>query len=145
MYYRRLSVMEKSVIIMGAKSKIINSYIASIVKKYLPKNEEIIHSGLFLLSTREKRIIIPDWYYNGYSVISETVSSYLQTLCMEKALTFTNEGTYLFKDDHNTIPSEDIENAVSTVNNMLPDCESGMKIVKEANREFQLKHIGAVR
>lgn len=137
--------MKKRVIIMGAKSKLITSYIASIVKKYLPKNEEIIHSGLFLLSTREEQLKIPDWYYNGYSVISETVSSYLQTLCMEKALTFTNDGMYLFSDDQNTIPSEDIETAVSAVNNMLPDCESGMKIVKEANREFQLKHIGSVR
>ncbi len=130
---------------MGAKSKLITPYIASIVKKYLPKNEEIIHSGLFLLSTREEQLKIPDWYYNGYSVISETVSSYLQTLCMEKILTFTNDGKYLFSDDQNSIPSEDIETAVSVVNNMLPDCESGIKIVKESNRAFQLKHIGAVR
>ena len=64
---------------------------------------------------------------------------------MEKALIFTNDGIYLFLDDQNTIPSEDIETAVSIVNNMLPDCESGLEIVKEANREFQLKHIGAVR
>ena len=145
MYYRRLSVMEKRVIIMGAKSELITSYIASIVKKYLPKNEEIIHSGLFLLSTREEQLKIPDWYYNGYSVISETVSSYLQTLCLEKVLTFTNNGMYSFTDNHNTIPSKDIETAVSIVNNILPDCKSGIKIVKEANREFQLKHIGAVR
>ncbi len=144
MYYRRLSVMEKRVIIMGAKSKLITSCIASIVKKYLPKNEEIIHSGLFLLSTREEQLKIPDWYYNGYSVISETVSSYLQTLCMEKALTFTDNGMYSFTDDHYTIPSEDIETAVSIVNNMLPDCESGLKIVKEASREFQLKHLSTV-
>lgn len=137
--------MKKRVVIMEAKSKLITSYIASIVKKYLPKNEEIIHSGLFLLSTREEQLKIPDWYYNGYSVISETVSSYLQTLCIDKALTFTNDGMYLFRDDQNTISSEDIEKAVSTVNNMLPDYESGIKIVKEANREFQLKHIGAVR
>ncbi|MCG3224810.1 MAG: hypothetical protein H7647_10110 [Candidatus Heimdallarchaeota archaeon] len=130
---------------MGAESKLITSYIASIVKKYLPKNEEIIHSGLFLLSTREEQLKIPDWYYNGYSVISETVSSYLQTLCIEKALTFTNNGMYLFIDNRNKIPSEDIEAAVSTVNNILPDCESGIKIIKKANKEFQLKHIGAVR
>lgn len=130
---------------MGVKSKLITSYIASIVKKYLPKNEEVIHSGLFLVSTREERLKIQDWYYNGYSVISETVSSYLQTLCIEKALTFTNDGMYLFLDDQNIIPTEDIETAVSTVNNILSDCESGIKIVKEANRAFQLKHIGAVR
>ncbi len=137
--------MKKIVIIMGEESKLITSYIASIVKKYLPKNEEIIHSGLFLLSAREEQLKIPDWYYNGYSVISETVSGYLQTLCLEKALTFTNNGMYLFMDDQNTIPSEDIETAVSTVNNILPDCESGIKIIKKANREFQLKRAGAVR
>lgn len=130
---------------MGAKSKIIKPYIASIVKKYLPKNEEIIHSGLFLLSTREERLKIPDWYYNGYSVISETVSGYLQTLCIEKTLTFTNNGIYSFTDDHNTIPSGDIETAVSIVNDMLPDCESGLKIVKEASREFQLKRTSTAK
>lgn len=137
--------MKKIVITMGEVSKLITSYIASIVKKYSPKNEEIIHSGLFLLSTREEQFKLPDWYHNGYSVISETVSSYLQTLCMEKALTFTNNGMYLFIDDQNTIPSENIETTVFAVNNLLPDCESGIKIIKKANKEFQLKHIGAVR
>lgn len=130
---------------MGAKSKLITSYIASIVMKYLPKNEEIIHSSLFLLSTREERLKLPDWYHNGYSVISETVSGYLQTLCMEKTLTFSNDGMYLLLADQNTIPNEDIDDAISIVNDMLSDCESGIKIVEAANKAFQLQHIGAVR
>lgn len=129
---------------MGAKSKLIKSYIAGIVKKYLPKNEEIIHSSLFLLSTRAEQLKIPDWYYNGYSVISETVSSYLQALCMEKILQFSSDGMYLFLDTKDTISREDIDNAFSSLNTILSNCESGIKIIEEAKREFKLHHIGAV-
>ncbi|MBY8999332.1 MAG: hypothetical protein KGD64_00265 [Candidatus Heimdallarchaeota archaeon] len=129
---------------MGAKSKLITLYIASIVKKYLPKNEEIIHSSLFLISTKEERLKIPDWYHNGYSVISETVSSYLQTLCMEKTLKFTNDGMYLFVENQEKITSEDLKSAVSNVDHILSDCDSGIKILKEANREFKLQHFGIV-
>ena len=128
---------------MGAKSKLITLYIASIVKKYLPKNEEIIHSSLFLISNKEKRLNIPDWYHNGYSVISETVSSYLQTLCIEKTLRFTTDGKYLFIENQKVIPGEDLENVVSDVDQILSDCDSGIKILKEANREFKLQHIGS--
>lgn len=128
---------------MGEKSKLITLYIASIVKKYLPKNEEIIHSSLFLISNKKNRLNIPDWYHNGYSVISETVSSYLQTLCMEKALKFTTDGKYLFSENQEAIPIEDFENVVSDVDQIFSECDSGVKILNEANREFKLQHIGS--
>ena len=127
---------------MGEKSRLIKSLIASIVRKYLPKHEEVIHSSLFLISTQGEGLTIPDWYYNGYSVISETVSSYLQALCMEKTLIFTNEGIYSMLNEVENLSNEEFKSSVSNVDSLLSNCDSGMTVVKEARKLFQLKQVG---
>ncbi len=128
---------------MGEHTSKICSYIAGIVAKFLPEHEEIIHSGLFLAFSKEDDCNIPDWYYNGYSVISETISSHLQNLCKNKILTFTNDGLYEVVQNQDDISSRELEEAKLDLEQKLLDCESGIQVVKEANRKFQLNAVGA--
>ena len=53
---------------MGEPNIKINSYIAGFVQKFLPRHEETIHSGLFLISSKQKKLGIFDWYFNGYKL-----------------------------------------------------------------------------
>jgi hypothetical protein len=127
---------------MGEKESKIKSYIASVVRKYLPKHEEIIHSGVFLALTKEEDLKIPDWYYNGYSVISETISCFLQNLCKSRTVTFSGEGLYQIADDNEVISADELEKATQNLETFLADYETGIQIVKEANRVFKLGGIG---
>ena len=43
---------------MGEPDLKINSYIAGLVQKFLPKHEETIHSGLFLIALKQKKFNI---------------------------------------------------------------------------------------
>ena len=126
---------------MGEKESIINSYIASVVRKYLPEHEEIIHSGLFLLLSKEEGLEILDWYYNGYSVISETISCFLQNLCKNKTVTFSGEGLYTVTID-DEISAKDLEKATQNLETFLADYETGIQIVKEASRVFTSSSMG---
>ena len=128
---------------MGDKVNRIYLYILGLVTSLLPKNEEIIHSGLFLVLSKEENLKIPDWYYNGYSVISETVSSCLQALCKNRTVTFTNDGLYSIVENQSKIPMNDLEQVHQYIEKMLPNYGSGLQIVKEAKRRFQLKNVGA--
>jgi len=128
---------------MGEQTSKICSYIAGIVTKFLPEHEEIIHSGLFLVSSKEDDFNIPDWYYNGYSVISETISSHLQNLCKSKTLTFTNEGLYAVALNRDDISTEDLEQAKLDLEQKLLECKSGIQVIEEAKRRFQLNTMGA--
>jgi hypothetical protein len=121
---------------MGESDSKINSYIAGFVHKYLPKHEETIHSGLFLMSSKQKDFNIFDWYYNGYSVISETISSYLRHMCNNKAVEFTNDGLYSLKENQTIISSEELEEAIKHVEASLLNFESSIDIIREAERLF---------
>ena len=114
------------------------------VAKFLPEHEEIIHSGLFLALSKEDDYNILDWYYNGYSVISETISSHLQNLCKSKTLRFTNDGLYAVVLNQDDISSEDLEHAKLDLEKKLLDCESGIQVIKEAKRRFQLNTVGTI-
>ncbi|MHA1952724.1 MAG: hypothetical protein ACXAAM_07930 [Candidatus Heimdallarchaeaceae archaeon] len=129
---------------MGEKESKIKSYIASVVRKYLPKHEEIIHSGIFLVLSKEEDLEIPDWYYNGYSVISETISCFIQNLCKSRTVTFSGDGLYKITADNIGIPIEDLEKAESNLETFLADYETGIQIVKEANRVFKSGSTGVV-
>ncbi|MCG3216010.1 MAG: hypothetical protein KAS63_04810 [Candidatus Heimdallarchaeota archaeon] len=129
---------------MGEKEHKIHSYIAGMVTRFLPKNEEIIHSGLFLALSKEENLRIPDWYFNGYSVISETVSSHLQILCKSRFLTFTNEGLYSVAQNQSEISTEELEQAKSDLEQILLDCTSGLQVVKKAKKRFHLNNVGAI-
>ena len=142
-YYRHFIVIREKLFIMGEQTSKICSYIAGIVTKFLPEHEEIIHSGLFLASSKEDDFNIPDWYYNGYSVISETISSHLQNLCKSKTLTFTNDGLYAVVLNQDDISTEDLEQVKLDLEQKLLDCKSGIQIVEEAKRRFQLNTVGA--
>ena len=98
-----------------------------------------------MLTNKEKKLELPDWYFNGYSVISETISSYLQMLCMKKTLYFSNDGNYLIETEQDTIPIEDLERTDSNLKQYLSNYESGLNVVREANKEFQLQHIEVAR
>jgi hypothetical protein len=128
---------------MGEIESIINSYIASVVRKYLPEHEEIIHSGLFLMLSKENDLKIPDWYYNGYSVISETISCFLQNLCKSKTVTFSGDGLYTVKTDDKGISAEDLEKATQNLETFLADYKTGIQVVKEASRVFKSIDMGA--
>ena len=143
-YYRSFSVVLKKLIAMGEKESKIKSYIASVVRKYLPKHEEIIHSGLFLVLSKEEDLEILDWYYNGYSVISETISCLLQNLCRSETVKFSNDGLYTIKIDDKGITSHDLEKATHNLETLLADYETGIQIVKEANRIFKSSSAGMV-
>ncbi|NPD89428.1 MAG: hypothetical protein HGN29_11975 [Asgard group archaeon] len=129
---------------MGEKESKINSYIAGVVQKYLPKHEEIIHSGIFLVLSKEEGLELPDWYYNGYSVISETISCFLQNLCKSRTVTFSGDGLYQITVDDEVISAEDLEKATQNLEMFLADYETGIQIVKEANRVFKSSSIGVV-
>jgi len=122
---------------MGEKESILTSYIAEVVKRYLPKNEEIIHSGLFLILSQKDDLNIPDWYFNGYSVISETISSILQTLCKNKRVVFTNEGLYEMIEDQEGVPKEELGKTLNNLEVLFAEYETGIQVVKEANRVFK--------
>lgn len=134
----------KKQIAMGEKESKIKSYIASVVRKYLPKHEEIIHSGIFLVLSKEEDLEIPDWYHNGYSVISETISCFLQNLCKSRIVTFSGDGLYKITTDDIGIPAEDLEKAKINLDTFLADYETGIQIVKEANRVFKSGSMGVV-
>ena len=136
--------MKKKLFIMGEQKSKICSYIAGIVNKFLPEHEEIIHSGLFLAFSKEEDFNIPDWYFNGYSVISETISSHLQKLCKSKTLTFTNDGLYEIVQNQEDISRQDLEEAKLDLEQKLLDFKSGIQIIKEAKKKFHLNTVGAV-
>ncbi|MCE7742027.1 MAG: hypothetical protein GOP50_06180 [Candidatus Heimdallarchaeota archaeon] len=121
---------------MGEQDLKINSYIAGLVHKFLPKHEETIHSGLFLMSSKQKDFNIFDWYFNGYSVISETVSSYLRHMCCNKTVEFTNNGIYSLAENQTIISSEELDHAIKQVENSLLDYKSSIDIIREAEKLF---------
>lgn len=123
-------------LVMGEKDIKINSYIAGVVKKFLPKNEEIIHSSLFLLLSKDEELGVIDWYFNGYSVISETISNYLQKLCKAKAVSFTNDGLYSVKANLIGLSTSDLEEIENSLNTLLAEYENGMQVLQEANRIY---------
>ena len=123
-------------LVMGEKEIKINSYIAGVVKKFLPKNEEIIHSSLFLLLEKDEELDLIDWYFNGYSVISETISSYLQELCKAKAVSFTNDGLYSVKTNLIGLSKSDLEEIESSLDKLLSKYKNGMQVLQEANRLY---------
>ncbi|MHA1203229.1 MAG: hypothetical protein ACTSQ4_12015 [Candidatus Heimdallarchaeaceae archaeon] len=121
---------------MGEPDLKINSYIAGLVHKFLPKHEETIHSGLFLMASKQKDFNIFDWYFNGYSVISETISSYLRHMCSNKTVEFANNGIYLLAENQTIISSEELANAVKQVENSLLDYKSSIDIIRDAEKLF---------
>ena len=127
---------------MGEKESILKSYIAEVVKRYLPKNEEIIHSGLFLILSQKDDLNIPDWYYNGYSVISETISTILQKLCKSKRVVFTNEGLYEMIEDQKGVSKEELGIALNNLETIFAKYKTGIQVVKEANRVFKSTGLG---
>jgi hypothetical protein len=127
---------------MGEKESILKTYIAEVVKRYLPKNEEIIHSGLFLILSQKDDLNIPDWYYNGYSVISETISSILQTLCKNRRVVFTNEGLYEIIEDKKGMSKEELGIAINNLEAIFSKYKNGIQVVKEANRVFKSTSVG---
>ena len=127
---------------MGDPNKKISSYIASFVERFFPKHEESIHSGLFLISNEDETLKIIDWYFNGYSVISETVSSHIQDLCKNKTVRFTNDGMYALAEDSDKIPNNDLNEVTKHLENALAEYDSGMQIVKDAQKLFSTKNIG---
>ncbi len=128
--------MGKQLLAMGEKESKIKSYIASVVRKYLPKHEEIIHSGIFLVLSKEEDLKIPDWYFNGYSVISETISCLLQNLCKSRTVMFSGDGLYTVAVDNENITTEDLEQATLNLETFLAEYKTGIQMVKEANRIF---------
>ena len=127
---------------MGEKNKKINSYIAGFVTKFLPKHEETIHSGLFLVTSKFQDLNILDWYFNGYSVISETISCHIQNLCKSRTVAFTNEGKYTLVNDQQRISPEELLEAIKLVEDIVPECETGMQIIRKAEKLFSTKEIG---
>lgn len=127
---------------MGDQNKKINSYIAGLVTKYLTKHEETIHSGLFLVTSEHSDIDIFDWYFNGYSVISETISCHIQNLCKSRTVTFSQEGKYTLVKDQNWISTKDLHKAVKLLEETLPECKTGMQIIKKAEQLFSNRKIG---
>ncbi|MHA1708094.1 MAG: hypothetical protein ACTSYV_03320 [Candidatus Heimdallarchaeaceae archaeon] len=121
---------------MGEKENLICSYIANIVGLYLPKHEETIHSGLFLSLLDEPKLKIPDWYFNGYSVISETISSYIQELCKSKIIGFSSDGEYVFETNQKQIPNEFIEKTKKNVKLLLANFASSNQMIHKANEVF---------
>lgn len=121
---------------MGEFDKKINSYIAGFVQKFLPRHEEIIHSGLFVLSSKQKDLNIFDWYYNGYSVISETISSYLRLMCYNRIVEFTNDGLYSLVKNQTSVQNEDLAQAIKNIEDTLVKYGSGFDIIREAKKIF---------
>ena len=121
---------------MGEPDLKINSYIAGLVHKFLPKHEETIHSGLFLMSSKQKDFNIFDWYFNGYSVISETISSYLRLMCSNKTVEFTNDGMYSIAKNQTIISAEELAKAIQQVEDSLLDYKSSIDIIRDAEKIF---------
>lgn len=122
---------------MGDKESLIRSYITSLIQNYLPKHEETIHSGLFLALHRDKQLKILDWYFNGYSVISETISSHLQYLCKTNSIHFSNDGLYLCGTIQTDLASEQLEQTSLQLQSVLSEFKNGFQIIQEANRIFK--------
>jgi len=127
---------------MGDPNKKITSYIVSFVDKFFPKNEESIHSGLFLLSNEDEALKILDWYFNGYSVISETVSSHIQNLCKDKTVRFTHDGMYELVDDCGKVSEYDLTEITKYLEDTLAEYDSGIQIVQSAQKLFSAKNMG---
>ena len=127
---------------MGDPNKKITSYILSFVERFFPKHEESIHSGLFLLSNEDEALKIIDWYFNGYSVISETVSSHIQNLCKDKTVRFTNAGMYELVDNPNKARDNDLNEIEQNLENTLAEYDSGIQIVQSAQKLYSTKRIG---
>ncbi len=127
---------------MGDPNKKIASYIVSFVEKFFPKHEESIHSGLFLLSNENEALKILDWYFNGYSVISETVSSHIQNLCKDKTVQFTQGGKYELVDDYGEVSDYDLKEITKHLEDALAEYDSGMQIVQSAQKLYSAKNIG---
>ena len=121
---------------MGEPDSKINSYIAGLVHKFLPKHEETIHSGLFLIASKQQDFSIFDWYFNGYSVISETISSYLRHMCKDKAVEFTNDGIYSITESQTIISAEELAEAIKQIENSLLGYESSIEIIRDAEKLF---------
>jgi hypothetical protein len=127
---------------MGDPNKKITSYIVSFVEKFFPKHEESIHSGLFLLSNEIEALKIIDWYFNGYSVISETVSSHIQNLCKDETVRFTHDGIYELVDDHEKISKYNLNDITKHLEDTLAEYDSGIQIVQSAQKLFSSRKIG---
>ena len=126
---------------MGDPNEKIASYILSFVNRFFPRHEESIHSGLFLLSNEDENLKIIDWYFNGYSVISETVSSHLQNLCKSNAVRFTNDGKYALVEDQ-VENFNDISETNQHLEAALSKYDSGIQIVQRAKKLFSTRKIG---
>jgi len=76
---------------MASHSKLIE-YILLIINHFYPKNEEFIHSCLFIINKQDKELMINDWYSNGYGILSETVSNAIKSLCEKNLVTYSGRG-----------------------------------------------------
>ena len=127
---------------MGEKSNKINSYIAGLVNSYLLKHEEIIHSGLFLVDSLGKDLSVVDWYFNGYSVISETISSHLQDLCKNKIVEYSDDGLYILVKNQKRVSGEELFTAKKNLERILLKFKDGTQVVKEARKLFSMRKMG---
>ncbi|MHA1302395.1 MAG: hypothetical protein ACTSQE_02415 [Candidatus Heimdallarchaeaceae archaeon] len=123
---------------MADKNKFIDMMIAGIVERYEPKNEEIIHSGLFLLSTQDQDFSLSDWQYNGVSVISEKVSSRMKYLFKNNLVSFGDEGSYSISSTDKFSPQEFSE-IKNILNQKLSKYSSSSQLLNAALIEFEKK------
>ncbi|TFG11087.1 hypothetical protein EU534_00060 [Candidatus Heimdallarchaeota archaeon] len=121
---------------MGESDSKINSYIAGFVQKFLPKHEETIHSGLFLVLSKQKDFNVFDWYFNGYSVISETISVYLRHMCCNKTVEVTDDGFYSITKNQTILSNEELAEATKIIEDSLLDYKSSIEIIRSAEKLF---------
>lgn len=122
---------------MTGEYNIVDRYILGVVKKILPRNEEIIHSSLFLIRAKEDELDDLDWYFNGYSVISERVSNRIRNLCKNKTVTFADTGLYSISQSQQYVAEEDIERATTSLNYLFSRMKSGIQLVNKATEVYK--------
>jgi len=122
---------------MSGEYNIVDRYILGVVKKFLPRNEEIIHSSLFLIRAKEDELDDLDWYFNGYSVISERVSNRIRNLCKNKTVTFADTGLYSISQSQQFVAEEDIERATASLNYLFSRMKSGIQLVNKATEVYK--------
>jgi len=120
---------------MTENQKLIKQYILLVIKNFSPKNEEFIHSFLFLLSLHDKELIIKDWYSNGYSVLSETVASNIKELCAQKKIFYSSDGTY--KTNYNLQFENELVNRIKAMNNTYRVGLGGYRMINEAIKKYK--------
>ena len=126
---------------MAEKSELIDIYIEGIVEKYKPKNEEVIHSGVFLVSSKDGEVQISDWQHNGFSVISETVTRRMQELCKKKKVSFCSEGKYsITRPDGKITLAKEISKIREKLQKTLSEYPSISKLLSGASSEFKRRN-----